>query len=429
MRQLLFPLYALLGLCLPAHAQVLPQPRIFSLADVRQEMCALRKASVEHIIVRGDHTPEGDRRMVQELEAFLQSPLGSADGRCSWKRFSNEVKHLTIQDADWSQLPEQLGRFDHLSDIVFINCPKLSLQVINDQIKTLPNKDFLGDKFRQEMISMTFQEVPWASADKSALDSNLFTDLRELRFIRIPNFHDCCSTLLPELQRCCPNLGWLTIEGCLLDNSLPLDTLRGFSQLKALSLRSNRLHRVPALPAKLRSLDISSNLISEFYEKRPDDPLRMLYMDCNLFSQLTMTDILARDLYPALEVLTFECNNMVSTELDSTVMRLDRGQVSSFMSYAPRYVNDFRPETVSCAECLAYRWQMMKSVIEPLSLLGGGGSGWALQFGGDGEKFKLAHADGRSTTYELLSIKTCTRGSNREWTFVLEVRDAANPEA
>ncbi|HND88499.1 MAG TPA: hypothetical protein PK971_09225, partial [Saprospiraceae bacterium] len=81
MRQLLFPLYALLGLCLPAHAQVLPQPRIFSLADVRQEMCALRKASVEHIIVRGDHTPEGDRRMVQELEAFLQSPLGSADGR------------------------------------------------------------------------------------------------------------------------------------------------------------------------------------------------------------------------------------------------------------------------------------------------------------------------------------------------------------
>lgn len=434
MKQLLslLPLSALLcTLCPSLRAQELPQPRVFTITEVQQEMCGLRKATIEHIIVRGNHTPESDQRTVQELEHFLQSPLSSSDGQCSWKRFSNKVQHLTIEDADWTQLPEQIGHFDHLSDIIFINCPNLSLQVVNDQIKALPQEHPLSKKFRQEIISLTFQDVTWPANAKTTLDSNLFTDLQELRFIRIANFHDCCSSLLPELQRCCPQLGWLTMEGCRLDNSLPLDILRGFSNLKALSLRANRLHRLPTLPTNLKSLDISANLIMEFYDedKYLDNPLRMLYMNCNLFSQLTMTDILARDLFPKLEVLTFECNNLIGQDLNTTVSRLDQGQVAGFLSYAPRYVNDFRPDEVSCTECLAYRWQLMKSLIEPVTLNRDGSSGWKIQFGIDGEKFRLINATGSSTTYELLSLKTCTRGPQQEWRFLLEVKEASKPGA
>ncbi len=421
-----YPLFffALLLSAQPAFAQILEQPRVFEFHDIQRELFGLRKATVEHIIVRGDNTPDGDQQMLATLRKFLAPQIFSTDGGHSWKKFSRAVKRLTIEKANWTQVPAELGQFNHLSELTFLHCPNLNLQTINDQVKVLDKQSSLYEKFHEEMISITFQDANWQVSGGFALDSNLFSDLRELRLINIGNFHDCCASLLPELQRCCPALGWLTLSGCQLDDRLPLDTLRAFPNLQSLSLRNNRLTRVPALPAKLVSLDVSRNLISEFFEKTPDNPLRMLYMNCNLFGRPSMTDILARNLYPNLNVLTYECNNLTGKDLDATTQLLDRGRVAGFMSYAPRYVNDFRPEPVDCNECLEYRWGVAKSLLENVPFLDKTSGECRLEFGQNRNRI-VVRQSGQATTYAFVQINKCERNAAGEWVFTIEVQEAA----
>ncbi len=416
--------FALLLSAQPAFAQILGQPRVFEFEDIQRELFGLRKATVEHIIVRGDNTPDGDQQMLATLRKFLAPQIFSTDGVHSWKKFSRAVKRLTIQNANWTQVPTELGEFSHLSELTFIHCPNLNLQTINDQVKVLDKQSNLYEKFHEEMISMTFQEASWQVVGGFVLEPDLFGDLRELRLIDIGNFHDCCASLLPALQRACPTLGWLTLSGCQLDDTLPLDTLRAFPNLQSLNLRANRLTRVPALPPKLVSLDVSRNLISEFYEKTPKNPLRMLYMNCNLFGRPSMTDVLARNLYPNLDVLTYECNNLTGKDLDATTKLLDRGRVAGFMSYAPRYINDFRSEPVDCNECLDYRWGMAKSLLENVPFLDKTSSECRLEFGQNRSRI-VVRQSGKATTYEFVQINKCERNAAGEWVFTIEVHEAA----
>ena len=410
----------------PESNQILKKHRVFEFADVERELSDLRKATVEHIVVRGDNTPAGDQQMLETLRKFLAPRISNTNKTDSWKKLSREVKRLNIENANWAQLPAELGEFDRLSELTFVNCPSLDLQAVNNQVKALDKRSHLYEKFHDEMISMTFQDVRWQVDGGFALDSNLFSDLRELRFINIGNFQECCPSLLPALQHACPTLGWLTLAGCELDDRLPLDTLRAFPKLQALSLQANRLSHVPALPPRLVSLDLSFNLISEFIEKTPDNPLRMLYMDCNLFNGLTMKDLYARDLYPNLEVLTFECNNLVDTVLESTTRTLDQRRVASFMSYAPRYVNDFKPEKTECGYCLDYRWKVAKSLLEGVPFSGLAGGTAQLVFGKNGDKIRLDRAAGGSTTYEFVQFTKAERNAARDWVFTIEVSDALN---
>lgn len=407
-------------------AQILPQPRVFGYEDIRRELFGLRKATVEHIVVCGDNTPAGDQRIVDTLKMFLQPRIYSADGQHSWKKFSGTVKRLSIKNATWSQVPAELGKFDRLFELAFVNCPNLNLQTLNDQVKSLPPQSHLYEKFQGEIVSLTFQDAAWQVNAGFALEPGLLSDLRELQLIGIGNFHACCPSLLPELQRCYPELGWLTLANCQLDNSLSLDTLRAFSKLQALSLRANRLTRVPALPAQLLSLDVSLNLISEYIEKTPDNPLQMLYMDCNLFNGLTMIDLYARDLYPKLSVLTYECNNLADTVLDKITQALDRQQIASFMSYAPRYVNDFKPEEVRCDGCLAYRWGVAKALLEGVSFTTSGPNTAQIMFGKNGDKIVVKHSDNTSVTYEFVQFSKSERTASGDWVFSIEVTEALN---
>lgn len=419
-------LSALLLSAQPTPHAILERPRVFSFQDVQRELFGLRKATVEHIVVYGDNTPAGDQRIVDTLRLFLAPRIFSADGQHSWKKFSRKVKRLTVRNANWTQVPAELGEFNHLAEVLFVNCPNLNLQTLNDQVKALNKESNLYEKFHEEIISLTFERAEWQVNTGFALEPELFGDLRELRLISIGNFHACCPSLLAELQRCCSTLGWLTLESCQLDNTLPLDTLRAFSKLQALSLRSNRLTRVPALPTGLRSLDVSLNLISEFIEKTPDDPLRMLYMDCNLFNSLTMTDLYARDLYPNLEVLTYECNNLTDTVLEKTTHALDQRRVASFMSYAPRYVNDFKPDPVACERCLAYRWGVAKALLEGVSFLVPASGTAQIMFGKNGDKIMVKHSDGMATTYEFVQFSKSERTASGDWVFTIEVTEALN---
>ncbi|MBK8428468.1 MAG: hypothetical protein IPL27_22065 [Lewinellaceae bacterium] len=100
--------------------------------------------------------------------------------------------------------------------------------------------------------------------DSCHLEVELMEELRELRFVRIGNFNHHCENLLNELNRAYPSLGWLTIEGCELDNKNNLLPLREFKELKSVSLSRNYLSEIPAIPESLRALDISYNFLSDF---------------------------------------------------------------------------------------------------------------------------------------------------------------------
>ncbi len=426
---LLFSLAALTVSAQPNH-KVIPKPRIFHLNTIRQELPSLRMATIERVYVRGDNTIEGDQRILDTLRQMLAPRIYSTDNKHSWKGFSQKIKHLTIINAHWTALPTELGEFGHLSELTFVRCPNLNLQVINDQVKSAGKGNGLYEKFNEEIISLTFEDADWNVKDGFKLDSNLFTDLREVRLIKIGNFHQCCVNLLGELQRCYPSLGWLSLVNCGLHNALPLDTLRHFTKLQALSLAYNQLTRLPALPQGLRSVDVSFNLIDEITEVTADNNLRMLYLDCNLFHQFSMIDIRARQLYPKMEVLTFECNNISDDVLRPTVEALDKGQTAPFMSYARRYVNNFRPETPDCRPCLEYRRLLSIGLLGKTKFTDSNGDVCRLNFDSQADKIIIDRdGDQFDRPYDFLQVKRCEHPNPGQWVITFEVKSANTLQA
>ena len=431
MKHFIFVLLCFCALAVSAQSnKKVYKPRIFHLDTLRKELPSLREATIERVYVSGNNTAEGDQRIIDTLRQLLEPRIYSTDGKHSWKNLSQKIKHLTILNAQWTALPAELGAFGHLSELTFVRCPHLNFQVINDQIKVADKRSSLYEKFNEEIISITFEDAEWNVKDGFKLDSNLFRDLRELRLIKIGNFHECCVNLLGELQRCYPGLGWLTLVNCGLNNALPLDTLRHFTKLQALSLAYNQLTRLPALPQKLRSLDVSFNLIDQVNEVPADNNLRMLYLDCNLFHQFSMIDLRARQVYPKMEVLTFECNNIPDDVLRPTVEALDKGHTAPFMSYARRYVNNFRPETPDCRPCIEYRRLLSIGLLSKAQFTDSNGDVCRLNFDSHADKIIIDRdGDQFDRPYDFLQVKRCERPSPAQWVITFEVKSANTLQA
>ena len=421
MKNSILSFFFFLLLAQPAFVQAQGQPRVFHLETIRNELFGLRKSTVEHITVSGDHTAAGDQRMLDTLREFLKPRIYSADQKHSWKKYSRVVKRITFERANLSSLPDELGEFGHLSELNFVACPHITLQGINDQVKALDKSSNLYEKFHEELISLTFQDASW-NVNAFALEPGLFSDLREVRLIRIHNFQACCVNLLGELQRCVPDLGWLTLADCGLDNSLPLDTLRSFTHLQALSMPHNRLTRVPELPKSLHVLDLSFNLLSQLDEKTPTPLLQMLYLDCNLLHRTALTDTLTRKRYPKLGVLTFECNNLYGQEIRATTRTLDSGHVASFMSYAPRYVNNFRPESPDCTPCFQHRRMLASALLGGVLFTDSDGASCQLSFHPNEDKI-MVKKSASSVTYDVVELKKCEQNSAQEWVVTFEVKE------
>lgn len=431
MKHFIFVLLSLCAVAVSAQpSRKIYKPRVFHLDTIRKELVDLREVTIERVYVQGDNTAAGDQRIVDTLRQLLAPRIYSTDNKHSWKDFSGKIKNLTIMNAGWTALPAELGEFGHLSELTFIRCPNLNLQVINDQVRSAGKGNSLYEKFNEEIISLTFEDANWDVKDGFKLDSNLFTDLRELRLIKISNFHACCGNLLGEVHRCYPGLGWLTLANCGLNNTLPLDTLRHFTKLQALSLAYNQLTRLPALPQGLRSLDVSFNLIDEIKEVPADNNLRMLYMDCNLFHQYSMVDIRSRQLYPKMEVLTFECNNIPDDALRQTVEALDKGQTAPFMSYARRYVNNFRPETPDCRPCTEYRRILSSGLLGKTQFTDSNGAACRLNFDSQADKIIIdREGDQLDRPYDFLQVKRCEHPKPDQWVITFEVKSANTLQA
>ncbi|MEO6037399.1 MAG: leucine-rich repeat domain-containing protein, partial [Saprospiraceae bacterium] len=279
--------------------------------------------------------------------------------------FQQVVNHITIRNANWRQLPPVLAQFGNLFELSLVHCPYLNLQTINDQLKALAPEQPLYRKFHEEIISLTFSDTGMDSLPAFSLEKELLGDLRELRFIRVKQLDGHCENLLAQLHSAYPNLGWLTMEACGLDDQLNLDTLRSFENLQMVSLANNFLTAVPLVNKNLKSLDLSRNLIRNLRPTEQENKLKFLFLDCNLFQYFDLYPLAADTLvpYPRLDVLTYECNNVLDTNLQRLSAAFDRARVANFLTYTRRYANDFNPARPNCDSCRAYRDRFVTQLL------------------------------------------------------------------
>jgi len=366
MRTLIFLLLyiGVCGLTTTASAQTL-----FTYDSLQRGMDQLRKSTIEQIVITGDRSPEGDQKILDTLRMFLADRVYNSNRRKSWHNFQRTVKHITIRHANWRSLPLELGEFSELFELTFVNCPYLHLQAINDQLRQLDPESRLYKKCHREIISLTFSETSLDSLVAFQLDKELLGDLRELRFIRVKKMNDHCENLLNQLKNAYPQLGWLTLAACDLDDQLNLDTLRSFEHLQMVSLTHNFLTKAPLVHKNLSSLDLSYNLIRDFRPRDAENQLKFLYLDCNLFQYPGLYAIIGDTVYEHLDVLTYECNNVLPKNLQILANAFDRDKVANFLSYTPRYANDFNPAPPDCRACQTYRDEFVAQLLTSIQFM------------------------------------------------------------
>lgn len=343
-------------------------PRFFHYHEIAGNLHKLRKASVEYIAVAGNNTEKGDSAVLDTLRMFLGRQL-LYGAQPLWPRFHNEVKNIQIRKANWRQLPEDLAGFRHLFEISFVECPYINLQVINDQMKARRDQnpaDNLYRKFKNDIVSLSFAIVRFPEQDSCHLEDNLMEELKELRFVGIPNFSVHCSNILTELSRAYPKLGWLTFECCGLNNTADLKALEKFPNLKSVSLIRNYLTQVPPLPKSLNALDLSFNLLSELPDKKSLmlQDLDFLYLDCNLFDYYNLYKVLSDSLLNRMEVFTYDpCNFDNQKELPLLASALDKRKIALYMPFVPRYHNDFNIAQPDCERCTYHHSGFIDSLL------------------------------------------------------------------
>ncbi len=356
----------------------------FTFAEITAQMPELRISTIEQILVSGDGTAAGDAQIENTLQRLLASVITSDDGKVQWHNLQTHIKQITIRNATFDTLPQILGEFRHLFEIVFDHCPKVNLQTVNNQVKKAGKDSNLFDKFNQDIISLTFMNADWAGIAPFQLEKGLMSDLRETRFINIQHLNQHCSDLLTQLYSAYPELGWLTIKGCGIDNTDCLRTLTKFEKLSAVSLDNNYLTEIPLFHKNLTTLNLSHNLISSFRPKTDStnlNTLHFLYLDCNLFDYLHLRSVLSEELFSGLEVFTFECFGAQNDDEPLLLANaLDRRRTAQFMSYTSRYVNDFTPPAVNCATCDAYRADFISNRLHEVTFQGDSVSIYRLLF-------------------------------------------------
>ena len=416
--KILFPIILLL-FAVSASAQS-SGPRFFHYHEINGHLKELRQNALEYIAVSGDNTPEGDLRIIDTLRMFLgqKTPPGT---KGLWPHYHGVVKNLQIRRVGWRELPEELKDFRHLFELSFVECPHISLQSINDQMKTRRDAnedDDLYRKFKNDIVSLSFSDADFDTKDSCHLEKELLGELKELRFVRIGNFGQQCRNLLTELNRAYPELGWLTIEDCGLDNTQNLLPLYHFKKLRSLSLARNHLTRLPKVSASLRALDASYNFIRDFPVESDSNSLKdldFLYLECNLFDYYKLYRILSDSLVDHMEVFTYDpCNFDTLDDLKRISAALDKRKVAVFMPFVSRYENDFTPTREDCERCKPQRYGFINELLKGVEFLNATGAPSRITLMPNGrlalESTSVYGIDQRFFTYKKL--KSCGRDVN-----------------
>lgn len=406
----------LLLIFISIHTGVFAQgPRFFHYHEIAGHLQELRKGALEYVAISGNNTPEGDQRMLDTLRMFLGKNLPPGV-QPLWSGYHGVIKNLQIKGANWRQLPEELTGFRHLFELSFIQCPYISLQSINDQMKARRDADRSDDmyrKFKNDIVSLSFSNTNFETQDSCHLETELLEELKELRFVRIGNFSRHCENLLTELGKAYPALGWLTIEDCGLDNLNSLLPLQAFKKLKSVSLARNRLTRMPKVPESLNALDMSFNFLSDFPDKDSISlkGLDFLYLDCNLFDYLNLYKVLSDTILDRMEVFTYDpCNFDNPQDLRLIAPALDKRKVAVYMPFVPRYHNDFVAALPDCNRCSAHRSAVVDELLKEVTFVDSSGMGSHISFVQDRVKWETLTAFGpENRIFFYRQLKSCTR--------------------
>jgi|GEM_PF-1297373 len=414
------PVILLLIACLTQLAAQQQGPRFFHYHEIAGQQKTLRKGALEHVVIAGDNTPAGDQRIMDTLKMFLGENviLGSP---ALWPNYQRVIKNLQIRGANWYELPVELSGFHRLFDLSFVKCPHITLQGINDQVKKRreqDNHDPLYKKFKNDIVSIVFSDTDYTSLDSCHLEVELMEELRELRFVRIRNFNHHCENLLSELSRAYPSLGWLTIEGCELDNMNILLPLRTFKKLQSVSLSRNYLTEIPAVPESLRALDISYNFLSDFPDIQDSISLKkleFLYLECNLFDYFKLYKVLTDSILNKMDVFSYDpCNFDTLDELKLISHALDKRKVAAYMPFVERYHNDFSTAVPDCERCHPHRDVFISKLLEGVTFVDTTGTESRISFETNGNRVMLrsvasAESTSRNRVYMYKQLKNCIR--------------------
>ncbi len=422
-------------------------PHVFHYAELVQQLGCLNKRAVEHIGISGDGSADSDQKMLDTLRLFLQDRIESpGNGSCkakAWLQHKKKVKNITIRNAGWKSLPEELGSFDNLYELVLINCPSLNLQVINDQLNAADRKSKLFTKFHEEIVSITFSDTDFGNMASCNLSKELIGDLRELRFVRIANFSRHCDTLLQQLLQAYPKISWLTMESCQLTDDVNLAPLDHFEHLIALSLANNYLTQIPYFNTNLKSVDLSFNLIGDFrFREKPDsnylDKLEFIFLECNLFNYYKLTSVYFERLFDHLEVFAYDCNCDNRDEYGRLSAMFDLRKVATYMTYPNRYTNDFNPDLPNCNTCNRYRNSFISGLLQDVILRDSNQTLRNIKFNSENNQHislrQVSSSGGSQAPYpdQMFSFKKLTYckkntaktpGDNWDWEIKLQVNE------
>lgn len=395
-------------------------PRFFHYHEISGHLKELRKGALEYVVVEGDNSPEGDQRIIDTLQMLLgeKTPPGSSG---LWSNYRKVIKNLQIRKANWQNMPMELSRFQRLFELTFMECPHVTLQGINDQMKQRRDADVHDDlykKFKNDIVSLSFYDTDFDTQDSCNLEVKLMEELRELRFVRIGNFQQHCETLLTEINRAYPSLGWLTIESCSLDNTQSLLPLQSFKKLKSLSIPRNYLTQIPKVSESLIALDVSFNFLSELPAKSDSVCLEVvdfIYLDCNLFDYFNLYKILSDNILDRIEVLSYDpCNFENPNELSLISHAFDKRKVAVYMPFVERYTNDFAPAVPDCERCKPHRDAFIRKMLQNVSFVDSVGGQSQISFEPGNSKMQMwsvqtSSVAPASSVFLYRQLKSCTR--------------------
>jgi Leucine-rich repeat (LRR) protein len=419
-----------LVLCFTSKAQT-TAAHSFHLQEIRDSMGVLYKKAIEQVIVIGNNTPKGDSAILDTLRVLALPELKSTDGKTTWNSFGSVFKHLTIVNANWSALPDELGQFKRLFEIVLVNCPNLSLQTISQQVHTNQGSPQLLNKLKSDIISLSFVDADWSGTTSFDLQPNVFAALRDLRLDGIRGISNYQNKIFETLCKNYPDLTWLTIQHCgLMDEDLQVG-VRNFTSLRSLSLRENRLSKIPRLHENLEYLDISNNLIDALPEPQDSVSLRelkFLQLDCNLLSYYDLMGLFTAKAFDG-SVLSYAC----ACDSLADYKRLSYANEAltgiKYLTCAPRYVNDFNPALPDCQPCKLYQHQVLndqfsKTIFQDGLFVKFELKDWLYEYRVTTLPTETSFASVEAKIYKLLKINYLRRNTLRKgWEISLWVED------
>lgn len=206
-----------------------------------------------------------------------------------------------------------------------------------------------------------------------------------------------------------PYLEWLAIEDCGLLSTPVLDSLKNINSLRYVSLSRNFLTDVPYLPLNVKAVDLSFNLISALPSPngyRKMDDMRFLFLDCNLLDFKELNKVRTEHL-PDVRINSFSynCNLMSDSAANALANRLDSTRFATYVSYAVRYVDDFKVAQPDCESCEKLRYRYLIENLNETQCTGKDGKNYALTI---------------QKTLKRISFRNLSTGNVQSFDFELE---------